>query len=314
MTIFSRLILQTFLSLPLVAQDPGIQVLPGSADIDPRSLRLVEKFQTEGLERLAPYFPDAVLEDVRIYVHRNLDSIPGEIRRFFHRGTAGLALLEQNLIFLLLEEANLSPPGDLRSVVDHELVHLLLHAHSREAGSFVPRWFHEGLAQELSGATYFGVSEEEIILPARMRKLLRFIDLRSSFPSEEYSLRLAYAQSFSYVSYLTRQHGVKMLLRAVQGCDSQNWFRAGFLSQAGTPLILEEEAWLDYLENESGAFWRRLQSDCFFYLMIPGSILLAWAAKKAMHRDRRTKLRLEEEDRIARERAERSPQIGEGEH
>lgn len=301
MTIIPRLILQTILSLPLVAQNPGVQVLPGSADIEDSTLRLVENLQSEGRQRLARFFPDTALQNVRIYVHLDLDSVPDEIQRHFHRGTAGLALLERKQIYLLLEEARLSPPGDLRSVVDHELVHLLLHAHSAAAGPYVPRWFHEGLAQELSGATYFGVSEEEIILPARMRKLLRFRDLRSTFPSDEYSLRLAYAQSFSYVSYLTRQHGIGMLLRAARGSDAENWFRAGFLAEAGTPLILEEEAWLDYLENESGAFWRRLQGDCFFYLMIPGSILLFWAAKRAVDRDRRTKMRLEREELLVQD-------------
>ena len=127
-----------------------------------------------------------------------------------------------------------------------------------------------------------------------MRKLPRFSDLRTGFPKDNYSLRLAYAQSFSYLAFLKRKFGLETLLHAARAADQDQWFRGGFLAITKAPLIHQEVLWLDYLENNSGALWRRIQSNCFYYLMIPGSILLALATRRALLRDRRSRIRLEQ--------------------
>lgn len=287
-------ILQPILQFLVFAQDPAFTVLPGSASVQPVTVRMVTRLGEEGLERLSPFFPGTRLSGLVIYLHPDLDSVPEDVRRHLHPGTAGLALLNRNQIHLLLDEARLQPPGDLRTVVDHELVHMLLHAHSGEGADFVPRWFHEGLAQEMSGAAYLGMREADIAIPAQTMKLLRFSDLRTGFPKDNYGLRLAYGQSFSYVAFLKRKVGLETLLRAARMADREQWFRNGFLSVTGAPLVFQEELWRDYLVNDSGALWRRMRSDCFAYLMIPGTVLLVWATRRAVIRDRRSRLRLEQ--------------------
>lgn len=289
-------ILPTILQILTFAQDPGFTVIPGSAAVQPATVRRVTRLVEAGLARLGPSFPGTQVSSLVIHLHADLDSVPIDIRRYLHPGTAGLALLQANQIHLILTEARLRPPGDLRSVVDHELVHILLHQHSGDGADHVPRWFHEGLAQELSGATYLGMKETDIAIPARVQRLLRFRDLRTGFPDGDYPLRLAYGQSFSYVAFLNRKFGLKTLLRAAALADADQWFRGGFLTTTGGALIHQEELWLDYLENDSGALWRRMRTDCFSYLMIPGTVLLIWATRRALLRDRRSKRRLEQDE------------------
>jgi len=295
-TMLASTILQLILHILALTQDHEVTVLPGSNAVPPSTIGRVERLARAGLARLSPSFPGAHLLGLEIYVHADLESVPETVREHLQPGIAGLALLDRNQIYLLVDRARSQPPGDLRNVVDHELVHMLLHRYVADYSRFVPRWFHEGLAQDLSGATYLGVSEEDIIVPAKMRRLLRFRDLRTGFPDDDYSLHLAYAQSFSYVAFLRRKFGLPTLLRAARAASQDQWFRGGFLAVTGAPLIHQEELWLDYLENNSGALWRRLQNDCFYYLMIPAAILLAWATRRAILRDRRSKSRLEHDE------------------
>src|SRR5690606_22278453 len=126
---------------------------------------------------------------------------------------------------------------------------------------FVPRWFHEGLAQVLSGDTYLDAKEVSLVTLAAHGRLLRFTDLRENFPGG-LDRRVAYAQSFSFVGYLVRELGLPTLVEATRFCNERFWYSAGFARVTGDALHHWEARWRRYVLHESGATWRFLFENC----------------------------------------------------
>jgi len=106
----------------------------------------------------------------------------------------------------------------LRQVLYHEYVHALVHSITPRA----PMWLNEGLA--------------EYLVPRGFHKVGQAIPIQSlenSFPlGDQRLMALAYAESFSAVSYLVEQHGlyaVKRLLMALSRGDALDAaFRGAF--------------------------------------------------------------------------------------
>ncbi len=287
---------------PQRPQPPGVhafEVEPGNSRVDATTLSSVQQLTTAGLAELRPAFGNPVVPPFRVIAHADLESMPAAVRGQLHRGTAGLALLHRREIHLILEEARQQPPFDLGTVVRHELVHILLHDWAGDAAEFVPRWVHEGLAQALSGKLYLGASEDLLLFRAQTDRLLSLANLRRRFPEDRDELRAAYAQSFSFVSFLIRAVGLDRVLAATRNCVEETWFRGGFFRTTDEALINLEEEWRDYLARDSGAGMRFVLENCFSYLMVLAIVLLALAGIRVWNRDHEAQLRLEREAQAA---------------
>jgi hypothetical protein len=285
------------LALAIRAQDPRFQVR-GSEGVPKAVVDRVERLVEDGLRRLAPRFPDTVLRPFSVFVHRARAGVPELVREAMHEGSPGVAVLGARAIHLVLDDVNPIPPGDLPTVVDHELVHILLHQHAGAAGPWVPRWFHEGLAQHLTGFLYAGASEEEIVFGLRADTLPRLRDLQRDFPRHSpYDLRIAYALSHSWVGYLERQLGLPALLRVARRCRADLDFPEAFLAETGKPMTDLEAEWREYVRTGSGAAVRVVMQQCFGLLVILALPLLALAAARRWNLDhvRRRRLLAEEE-------------------
>lgn len=235
---------------------------------------------------MTPNFPGVHARPATVFVYRSRDELPERIREVMHEGSPGVALLEPREIHLVLEAAREQPPGDLGTVVDHEIVHLLLNDHAGAAGPFVPRWIHEGLAQHLTGFLYVGAQEEQIVFPARTGNLPRLRDLQEDFPRRSgYDLRIAYALSQSFTSFLVRQIGLPRLLAVVRRCSAELEFPEAFYAEVGTPLTGLEQEWLEYVRTGSGAAYRVVMTQCFSLLMVLALPLLVLAAARRWNAD-----------------------------
>ena len=188
------------------------------------------------------------------------------------------------------------PPHDLATVIDHELVHVLLDQHCGRAAPYVSRWFHEGLAQELSGRPYVGMSEDDLVLTVRANRLLQFGSLRERFPRSRSELRRAYAQSFSFVAFLNRRFGLERLLEAARMSTPERGFRGGFYELTQVPMVDLEDQWREYIVHGSGAAYRFVLENCFSYVMILGVVLLAFAGMRRFQRDERAREKLERDE------------------
>ncbi len=284
LTIIRLSLLLTLFACPLLGQ---AHVLAGEEGVSEQALQKVREYVDESYERLRPMFADVELGKLRINVFRQVSSLPASIQRLLHPGTQGLAMLQANEIFLLLDSMSLKPGQDLRTVVCHELVHILLHRYAGPSGPYIPRWFHEGLAQVLSGEAYLGANEEDIVFRVKTRTHLRLRQMRSRFPSnEEGSLKLAYAQSYSFVAFLQRKLGLESLLAAAKQCNADRTFPQAFYMTTNQPLLSYEEQWEHYLLHESGANYR-VVLNYFFLLLLAGvaPLLLAIGLARRLRRD-----------------------------
>jgi len=276
----------------LATQGGIVEVIAADEAPSPRVMAAVQSLADTAVARLAPSFPGLTPSRFQLFVHRDASSVPDDVKASLQEGAAGLAWLPRCEVHVLLDRVTPNPPGDLETVVRHETVHILLHQYAGLAGPFVPRWLHEGLAQILAGGTYLGVTEEDIFFYARTNNLLSFTDLRDRFPRSPEGLRTAYAQSFSFVSYLRDRVGLPTLLRAAQRCAADVEFDRALLDESGVSLEDEHEAWREYL-NSGGARWRILLSSCFGLTMIAALPLLVLAARRKWNRDYASRRNLE---------------------
>lgn len=258
----------------------------------------IERLVPRALEQVRGPFPGAPSRPFDVIVHRSLDALPDALRAELHPGTPGFAMLGRDEVHLVLDEVQLRPPHDLTTVLAHELVHLLIDQYAGEFAPTVPRWVHEGLAQHLSGETYLGAREDDLLYPAAVGRLSRFRDLARAFPDDEAGRLVAYAQSESFVSFLVRKVGVDVVVESIHRSTELDGYVGGFALRAGTPLGWFEDEWLLWVRDESGARWRFFFQNCFSYSMIGGLVLLALALIRRLERDDRARRKLlrEEQD------------------
>ena len=97
--------------------------------------------------------------------------------------------------------------GTLESTIHHELLHMLLESYARPG---TPLWLREGLVLYFAGTVYAqsGVRQSSGE-PAALDKALRS-------PTSEEQLRAAYAEAYSRVAQLAREHGKAALLDWLQ--------------------------------------------------------------------------------------------------
>jgi len=260
-----------------------------------------------GLRQLAATFPGLPSSPIHLLVHADASSLPDYARAGHHDEAPGLALLSRHEIHILWREMLQSAHSDLHDVVVHELTHVLLQQYAAPNGGALPRWFHEGLAQTLAGDTYLGDSEESLIWRATGHRLLPFDELVTDFPHGEAEVRLAYAQSQSYVSWLVREFGVNRVLAVVKDLDGDRTFLQSMVRVLGRPTVVLQDSWLDYLMNRSGARFRTLLSECFSLSLVLALPLLALALIRRLATDRRARDRMEQQERLEQQTAPPPP-------
>jgi hypothetical protein len=64
-------------------------------------------------------------------------------------------------------------------------------------------------------------------------------------------------------------------------------------------MLVQEDAWLDYLRSDSGAAFRFVFENCFSYVMIAAVVLLALAGIRRWRRDDLHREKLDREEREA---------------
>jgi hypothetical protein len=103
----------------------------------------------------------------------------------------------------------------VRTVIPHELTHLVFNTAVENPYHFPPRWLNEGLAVYLSQG--FDVSDRQLVASAAADGTLTPLGgLTGQFPSTSNEFFLAYAESVSAVDYLIRTYGQPALVALVR--------------------------------------------------------------------------------------------------
>ena len=300
------MILPGILSLLLCCstQAPGngtVTVAAATEKVPAQALARVEAEVGPALRMLAPYFRAETTQPFRVIVHEGGDELPPMLSAMHHEGSPGFAILSRHEIHLMLDEVAANGRG-LLPVLVHEFVHELLDQMCGRNGRRIPRWFHEGLAQTLAGDTYLGASEEMIVWRAATDQLLPFFELEDRFPEGQRALAVAYAQSYSFVSWLVRSRGADEVLAIARAVDNETSLDTAMVRATGKSTAALHAAWRDHLVHGSGAAWRALLSEFFSLSLVLLLPVLAIAMIRRMKADRIARdrlIRAEREEALA---------------
>ena len=140
---------------------------------------------------------------------------------------------------IVLFEAGTLLGGDGARTLLHELAHAALGTF----GSDWPRWFQEGLAMELSGERFAFGRYAKLARANAQDRLFHFEDLTSGWPDHVSEVEVAYAQSFSFVGFLAKEHGSAKLSSLLDRVAAGESFNDAFVRALGASISYEEERW-----------------------------------------------------------------------
>jgi hypothetical protein len=193
----------------------------------------------------------------------------------------GVAFPSQNLIILLKKKNT-----GLAPVFRHELNHILLGQAFRKKEK-VPRWLDEGLAMIVAGE--WNLSSMAAMTGAVLTgSVLPMEDITTHFPYEESRARLAYAQSFYFISFLKRKFGDSAFRTFLSVYSKHNNFN----------LAIRRTYYLDWWEVED--LWQQYLRLRFNWIPIITSTGFLWFVASIIfvfgyfHKKRKSRLKLEQ--------------------
>lgn len=152
-------------------------------------------------------------------------------------------------VFLRAPELRPGNEDPLETVIDHELVHVLLGRVFAPANP--PRWLQEGIAQVYAGE--FGPDDARTLAGA---PLMSLSELQGGFPRDAASARVAYALSADFVSWLGMEYGDAAVPTLVRAMAREQDVGDAVHAATGAPIHEVERAWRDRLSDGPPAWLR----------------------------------------------------------
>jgi hypothetical protein len=145
---------------------------------------------------------------------------------------------------IILVEAHSLAAADGRTTLRHELVHAAL----GRIGKGWPRWFQEGLAQQLTGERAYSLGQYATLARAVSQgRVYKLDDLTTRFPEMPSNVEIAYAESAAFVQFLQERHGQKRFAELVDYVHEGLPFETAFGKAFHTSLGLDEKAFVEEL-------------------------------------------------------------------
>jgi len=236
----------------------------------------------EGLRSDVTYLPVSPPLPVRIFVYSSGKDLQDALQLGQMTWVAGHASPDLNLILISLPPA-IEQRLELERQLPHELMHILQYQVSSDYYESTPPWLTEGLASlaELYPNPDYSRSLEEA---AKNGSLLPMKDLCNSFPTEASLALLAYAQSASFVQFLSDQYGISALQTLLQNYGDGLDCESAVQNVYGSDLSRIETQWKqETLGINTGLLtWRNLAPYVFlaFLILIPPIIVIVLHRRK----------------------------------
>jgi hypothetical protein len=189
---------------------------------------------------------------------------------------AALAVPQRKLIIIDYSRMT-SRPFTLRTILKHELCHLLLHAHIEDGK--LPRWLDEGIAQWVSE----GIGE---IIMQRNRSILeramltgtyiRLRHLEYHMPDGGSDLLLAYEESKSIVEYIRSKFGKEGILKILEHLKDGEGIYTAVRKSLALSLPDLEDRWQKHVSRK--VYWLSLISNYLYEILFFFAALLSLAA------------------------------------
>ncbi len=154
------------------------------------------------------------------------------------------AVPDKNLI-LLIFPGSFRKPSRLRFIMAHEVAHILIH---KQAATFIPRWFDEGVAMYLSREPNL-IDEMQLLFAVAIGGIIPLPSIEHSFPETGRRARLAYIESVSTIVFLIEEFGPSSITQILQATREANDFRAGFIKATGIDLPQFEMEWRTWIRK-----------------------------------------------------------------
>lgn len=175
---------------------------------------------------------------------------------------------------VLLNALTLAGPEGMVTL-RHELAHVAL----GQLGRNWPRWFQEGLAQNLTGENYSMTHYAALFRAVTQEKVFRFEHLYDAWPDLPSDVEIAYAQSAAFVAWLSARHGPEGMGRLVDEVATGQPFEQAFGKAFRSSLWVEELAWRDGLAARYG--WLPLTtSSSLVWLGATGLVVAAYLRRR----------------------------------
>ncbi|AGC44888.1 hypothetical protein MYSTI_03582 [Myxococcus stipitatus DSM 14675] len=182
---------------------------------------------------------------------------------------------------ILLDALSLNAP-DGQQTLRHELAHVALGQLARGW----PRWFQEGVAQNVTGERFSLTHYSALFRAVTQERVFRFTGLSSSWPDRPADVEIAYAQSAAFVAHLTARYGPQAMRELVDGVSRGEHFETSFAKAFRTSLDVEEDGWREGLAARYG--WLPLTTSSAL-LWLTASVLCV-AAYVRRHRQKAIRL------------------------
>jgi hypothetical protein len=189
---------------------------------------------------------------------------------------AALAVPEKKLIVIDYSRMT-SHPFTLRTILKHELCHLLLHAHI-ENGK-LPRWLDEGIAQWVSeGIGEIILQRDRSILERAMLTgtHIRLRHLEHNMPHSGNDLLLAYEESKSIVEYILSRYGKEGILKILEYLKDGDGIYTAVRRSLALSLPDLEDRWHKHISRK--IYWLSLISNYLYEILFFFAALLSLAA------------------------------------
>ncbi len=174
---------------------------------------------------------------------------------------------------ILLDALSLHAP-DGHQTLRHELAHVALGQLAKDW----PRWFQEGVAQNVTGEHYNLTHYTALFRAVAQERVFRFEDLSDDWPDRPADVEVAYAQSAAFVAHLTGKYGSQAMGLLVDGVRAGEPFEQAFGKAFRTSLTVEEGAWREGLAARYG--WLPLTtSSALVWLAASGLCVAAWVRR-----------------------------------
>ena len=251
-----------------------------AADRDkPTALRLSRHIATS-LPRLAGTLDLPVGNRIHVILAPTQDVFhkaqPGKVPQW----ADGTAWPSRGWIFLRAPRLRDNPTDRLETVLDHEIVHVLLGRAFR--GRPVPRWLQEGVAQLMAGE-YTAETTSTLASGVLGDNLLSLYELSRGFPKDALRANLAYAQSADFVAYIKNQYGEKSLQTLIHEMANGEAFAPSIRIATGRLVDELDAEWRARLKDSPFQF-APLMNEGVWWLLGAFLVPVAWFAVRRRNR------------------------------
>ncbi|HGE70831.1 TPA: hypothetical protein ENX78_08360 [Candidatus Poribacteria bacterium] len=235
----------------------------------------------EEIQKIAEDFLPKVTANIGCPIDRKIDIWFCETRKEFNRAVnapiqdwaIGCAYPLQARIIILDPTLSEYRRLDLKRIVEHEITHVVFGLCIGENIVNVPKWFIEGIAMFESDDWGYG-NYWTILTGTIGNSIIPLSNISENFPIREYQVRLAYSQSFSIISFVSKRYGDDAIRVCIRELAKGKSFDEALAIATGANIDWIESIWLKELKKRYK--WFSILSSGF--ILWGGIVFILWIA------------------------------------